>query len=629
MQDLFKQYLDRNISRATLLQGLSAAGLGAAAAGTIAESLVPLSASAAQASATRTLHDTGGTLFVQQLKAAGVKYYFFNPSTGDAPIFNAIADEPSIQLIKGIQEGVVVAMADGYARMSGKTGVLSIANVGLPNGMTQLVNAYKDRIPLLITIAAFGTEVSGKDGPQDYEHQELMMQPLTKWWWLTESGSSIPDTVRRALKFASTPPGGPVFVSIPDNLLGAPATGTIIDQSLFDVPMKIRADASDVEKVARMLIEAKNPLLSVGDEIAMSNGENEVLELAELLGLPACGGGEFGVWSKPFPTQHALYLGPVLRNMQFPAGVDVRLNIGNQYGEVAMPGQTLISIRSDPTSLARVGPVDMGLVADPKLCAADLVAAVKSMATADRLRQIAADRTARCTAYTDGQKQLRQNILTAFPSGTTNTITLEYLANELANGLDRDTIYVNDIDSGKKMDPFMKFGPGGMTYVGNGPNILGWGMSAGAGAKLARPDSPVVAILGDGAFLFGGPQPLWTQARYNIPVTNIVLNNRSYNNERNRIWTFISGSQFQKGLDLTCYNGSPDVDFVKASEAFGVQAELVHDPAQVKAALARAKRANVEGRPYLLEMSIQRDGVGAGSTWYPPFSVAALRTRNV
>jgi len=629
MKELFKQFLDNSISRSQLLTGLSAVGLSAAASSAIAESLVPTSVSAAQAGAVRTVHDTGGMLYVQQLKAAGVKYCFCNPSTGDAPIYNAFAAEPSIQLIKGIQEGVVLAMADGYARLSGKTGVMSVANVGLPNALTQMVNSYKDRIPLLMVIAAFGTEQSGKDGPQDYEHQELMTQPLTKWWWLTESTSQIPETTRRALKFASTPPGGPVFVSIPDNLLAATGSADIIDQSLYDVPMKIRADAGDIEKVAQMLLDAKSPLLSVGDEITMSNGENEVLELAELLGLPTCGGGEFGVWSKPFPTQHALYLGPILRNTQFPGNIDVRLNIGNQYGEVAMPGQTLISIRSDPTSLARVGPVDMPLVSDTKLAVADLVAALKSIATADRLRQIAADRSARVAAYTNAQKQLRQNILTAFPGNTNGPIALEQLAYELERGLDHDTIYVTDSDSGKRMDPFMTFGPGGKTYVGTGPNILGWGLSAAAGAKLARPDSPVVGILGDGACLFGGPQPLWTQARYNIPVTNIVLNNRSYNNERNRIWTFGTGYQFQKGLDMMCYNGSPDVDFVKASEAFGVEAELVKDPSQIRAALARSKRANAEGRPYFLEMSIQRDGVGAGSTWYPPFSVAALRTRNV
>ena len=495
--------------------------------------------------------------------------------------------------------------------------------------MTQLVNTYKDRIPLLLVIAAFGTGQLGRDGPQDYEHQENMLQPLTKWYWMTESGSSIPETTRRALKFAATPPGGPVFLAIPDDLLGAVASADVMDQSMFDVPMMIRPDTADIQKVARLLIEAKNPLLSVGDEITMSHGEAEVLELAELLGLPVAGGGEFGVWSKPFPTMNPLYLGPVLRNMRFPGEVDLRVNIGNQYGEVHTPGGTLVSIRRDPTSLARVSAVDIGIVADNKLAAADLVAAVKSAATADRLQKIAADRSARVREYTAGMAKMREAMLKDFPDNENGPIRLERLAYELENGLEKDTIYVNDIDSGKKMDAFMSFGAKAKTYVANGPNILGWGMSAGLGAKLARPNSPVVAILGDGAFLFGGPQPLWSQARYNVPVLNIVLNNLSYNNERNRIWTFISGQQFKSGLDMTCYNGSPDVDFAKASEAFGVEAETVKQPSQIKAALARGKKATAQGRPYLLNILVQRDGVGAGSTWYPPFSVAALRTRNV
>ena len=222
MQELFKQYLDRGISRGKLLQGLSAVGLSAAASSAIAESLAPLNVSAAQAAgAVRNVRDTGGTLFIQQLKAAGVKYYFFNPSTGDAPIFNAIANEPSIQLIKGIQEGVVVAMADGYSRMSGKTGVASIANVGLPNGMTQLVNAYKDRIPMLLVIAAFGTQQSGRDGPQDYDHQELMMQPLTKWWWLVSPAARFPK--RRGARSSSHPrrPAGPCSFRFPTTFSGS------------------------------------------------------------------------------------------------------------------------------------------------------------------------------------------------------------------------------------------------------------------------------------------------------------------------------------------------------------------------------------------------------------------------
>jgi thiamine pyrophosphate-dependent acetolactate synthase large subunit-like protein len=632
MKELVKQYLDQGISRRTLMANLSAAGLSAVAANTVAQALAPVSAQAAAASpgAVRDVTGTGGQLYLQQLKAAGVEYYFFNPSTGDAPIFDAFVDEPAVQLIKGVQEGVVVAMADGYARLSGKVGVCSVANVGLPNGVTQLVNTYKDRIPLLLVVGAFPQEQVGRDGPQEYEHQENMLAPLTKWYWQAQSVAGIPETVRRALKFAATPPGGPVFLAIPDNMLRAEGSAAVMDKKLFDVPMRIRADQKDIEAVARLLIEAKNPLLSVGDEITLCQGESEVVELAELLGLPVAGGGEFGVWSKPFPTRNPLYLGPVLANMRFPSDIDLRLNLGNQYGERRTGGATLVSIRRDPTSLARVSPVDLALVSDLKLAAADLVAAVKSLATKERLAKIAADRAQRVHDYTKGMAGLRQQMLKEYATGSDNApIKLERLAAELESTLEKDTIYVNDVDSGKKMDPFLAFGGADKTYVANGPNILGWGMSAAFGAKLAQPDRPVVAVLGDGAFLFGGPQPLWSQARYNAPVTNIVINNMSYNNERNRIWSFIGGAQAKSGRDMTCYNGSPDVDIAKTSQAFGVEAESVKEASGVKAALARALRANTDGRPYLLDIHVQRDGLGAASQWYPPLSVADLRTRKV
>jgi benzoylformate decarboxylase len=630
MQHLFKQYIDRRISRAALLRGLSAAGLSISAAGAFADALRPEAAAAqTQPVPARTLRATGGALFVAQLKAAGVKYYFFNPSTGDAPIFDAIAHEPSIQLIKGIQEGAVVAMTDGYARLSGRPGVCSVANVGLPNGITQIVNAYKDRTSMLMVIASFGAQVSGKDGPQDYEHQVQMMQPLSKWYWETASADTIPDVTRRALKFATTPPTGPVFLAMPDDQLAAVTTATIMDAPSYDAAMHIRPDQSAVERVAKLLLEANNPILSVGDEVTTCNAGPEVTQLAELLGLPVAGGGEFGVWSKPFPTRNPLYLGPNIRNMRFPGNTDVRVNIGNQYGEIALPGQVLVSMRLDPTSLGRNAPVDVPLVSNVKYGTADLIAAVKSMATNDRLRKIAEERAARVRAYTAGLRQMREAMLKEFPTGEQGGIPLERLAHELEAGLDPDTIYVNDIDSGKKMDPYMSFGGSDKMYVANGPNILGWGMAAAAGAKLAQPNRQVVSVLGDGAFFFGGPQPLWSQARYGIPVTNIVLNNKSYNNERNRIWSFGAAEQFALGKDLTCYNGSPDVDIAKAAQAFGVEAETVSDPAKIAAALMRAKRANIEGRPYLIAFDIQRDGVGAESTWHPEFNLAATRTRNV
>jgi thiamine pyrophosphate-dependent acetolactate synthase large subunit-like protein len=629
MKELIKRYLDNGMSRRQLMTGLSALGMSTAAARSMAQSLAPVaSAATAPPSAMREVSGTGGALFVAQLKAAGVKYVFFNPSTGDYPIFDALVDEPGIQVIKGIQEGAVVAMADGYARATGKPGIVIVAGVGLTNAMTQMINAYKDLIPLVIAVASVDQDALGRDQLQEAEFHDNLANPITKWSWTAKTTAGIPESLRRCLKFASTPPCGPVFLSLPNNTLREEGKAAIWDQAKFDVPMHIRPDKDDIENAARILIEAKNPLITVGDEVTWARGETEVVALAELLGIPVSsqGGGGLGYSSKPFPTRHPLYIGTQLRDMRFPGKVDVLLNLGNRYGERAAPGTTLISIRNDPTSLARTAPVDVAMVADLRLATADLVAALRSMATASRLKEIAEERAARTRAYSNEMAEFRMSI--ARENYDRTPITLSRIGLELESALAPDTCYVNDADSGKAMDPLMSFGVGAKDYFTTSPNILGWAAGAAFGVKLARPDKPVVAVTGDGGFCFAGPQPLWSQARYHAPVMNIVLNNRSYNNERNRIW-FGGGRQFQSGRDLTCYNGGPDVDFVKAAAAFGVEGEFVAAPGELKAAIGRAQRIIADGRPYLIEVLTGRDGIGTASTWYPAYSIAEQRSRRV
>jgi benzoylformate decarboxylase len=634
MKELIKQYLDQELSRRQLVSGLSAIGMSTVAAKAVAQNLAPFDQSAGQGTnvaaaptAIREVEGNGGKLFVEQLKSAGVEYIFFNPSTGDHPIFDALVDIPEIKLIKGIQEGAVTAMADGYARASGRTGVVVVANIGLPNAMTQMVNTYKDQIPMLVTVASIDQNALGRDQWQETDHHELMTEPITKWFWQAQSTEAIAETTRRGLKFASTPPCGPVFLSLPTNTLEQHGKAQVWERSKFDVPMRIRPDKEDVEKAARMLIEAKNPLLSVGDEITWCRGDKELVELAELLGAPVAGeAGSLGYWSKPFPTRHPLFIGTVLRTMRFPGKPDVLLNLGNRWGELASPGTKLISIRLDPASLARQAPVDLAMVADLRLAIADLNAAIRSMATASRLKEIADERAAHTRAYSAQMAQEREAIARSLADST--PISMERLGLELEKNLDRDTCYVADVDSGKTMDPLMAFGGNDKQYFGTGPNVLGWGMAAAFGVKLARPDVPVVSVVGDGSFCFSGPQPLWSMARYKAPITVIVLNNHSYNNERNRIWNG-AGRQFEAALDMTCYNGSPDVDYAKAAGAFGVEGETVKEPGALGGAFSRAKAAMVEGRPYLLDIHIKREGLGAVSQWYPPYSIADTRTRKV
>ncbi len=631
MKELIRQYIDKGISRRDLTKGLTAAGLTAGAAKTIAQSLAPPAAAQTAAPAAqpkiRDMKGTGGAMFTQQLKAAGVEFIFFNPSTADSPIFDSLVNEPGIQLIKGVQEGACVAMADGYARASGKLGVVIVANVGLPNAVTQMVNAFKDQTPILVAAASVAQESVGREAYQEYENIERVTQPITKWHWVATSTAGIAETTRRAVKFATTQPSAPVYLSIPENLLRTEGQTQIYDKSLFEVTMRVRPDKQDVEAAARMIIEAKNPLLSIGDEIFQCNAENEVLELAELLGLPTAGqGGSLGFWTKPFPSKHPLYLGTLLRQMRFPGDVDVHLNIGSKFGEQYMPGAKQISMRRDPTSLARGAPVDLGMISDIKIGTRDLVDAVRSLATEARLKEIAGERLARAAAFTTKLRKMLDKVIRETPYD--GEITMERLGIELEASLERDTIWVNDVDSGKRMDAFMSWGPRDKQYLGTGPNVLGWGMAAGLGVKLAKPDRPVVSVVGDGSFLFSGPQPLWSISRYQAPITVLVLNNRSYNNERNRIW-MSGGAQFQAGRDMTCYLGSPDVDYAKTSQAFGVDAEIVKDPRKIQEAVLRAKKANADGRPYLLDINLARNGIGNTSTWHPAYSLASKRTRKV
>ena len=629
MKELVKQYLDRGISRRKLVTGLTSVGLSSVAAKAMAQNLSPTAGAAVQG-ASREVQGTGGALFVAQLKAADVKYVFFNPSTGDSPIFDAMVDEPGIQLIKGVQEGAVVAMADGYARASGKPGVVVVANIGLPNAMTQMVNSFKDQIPIVVAVASIGHETLGREAFQEPEHAEVLTQPITKWYWSAQSAQMMPETVRRGIKFASTPPCGPVFLSLPTNTLRNVAKANVIDQAKFNVPMRIRPAQDDVEAAARMLIGSKNPLISVGDELTWCRAEKELVELAELIGAPVSGqvgsGGGLGFWSKPFPTRHPLYVGPQLANMRLLGKADVLLNLGNKYGERAAPGTKVISIRLDPTSLARTDPVDLGMVADLKLAIADLIAAIRSLATDTRLKEIATERANKVAKVTRAMWEVRQKI--AREGSDSAPITMARLGLELEANLDRDTCYVGDVDSGKTMDNVMSYGGADKQFFGTGPNVLGWGMAAAFGVKLARPDQPVIAVVGDGSFLFSGPQPLWTQARYRAPITNIVLNNRSYNNERNRIWNS-AGRQFKAGRDMTCYLGDPDVNYAMTAASFGVEGETVTAPAQIKPALDRARHAREQGRPYLLDVLIRRDGIGAISAWHPSYSIADKRSRKV
>lgn len=637
MKHLIRQYLDRGISRRNFLFGLGALGVSSGAANSLAQSLDPFLLQAGESAGTelppwmQRVHGNGATLFVAQLKAAGIQHIFFNPASGAAPIYDALVDEPDMILIKALQEGSLAAMADGYTKASGRIPLVLSARPGLPNCMSQMFNSYKDQIPMMVASDFTPTDARAFDGFEDTDNLDRITEPITKWHWIAENPERIPDVTRLALKFATTAPCGPVFVGYPDNALRGEGTSLIMDQSKFNVPMKIRPDSAQVESAARLLLDAQNPLLYAGDEVTWCGAQKELVELAELLGVPVAKPPLTMGWSRPFPSRNPLFVGDYLAQMRYPGTVDVMLNLGGRMPNVgARPkvsfATKLIQVRLDSVNLARGYPTEIAMVSDLKLAIEDLLAAIRSQAVPSKLKVIREDRASKTAQYTNRVRETRQSI--ARSRWDQSPLSVYRLGVELEQTLEKDTIFIAEIDSAREMEYLLNVGGDDKQFLTNSGRVLGWGVPAAIGAKLAKPDLPVVAVVGDGAFLFGGPQPLWTLARYKIPVTIIILDNRAYDEERNVMWES-GGRQAQTGKDMACYLGDPDIDFAKAAAAFGVEGEIVEHPEDLSPALQRAKRANVEGRPYLLDVHIERGGLGAASTWYPAHSVAALRTRKV
>jgi thiamine pyrophosphate-dependent acetolactate synthase large subunit-like protein len=633
MKDLVKQYLDQGLSRRQFLSGLGRAGLSSAAATTMANSLAPFVAQAQSTDGARAwmreMKGTGAALLVAQLKAAGVRHLFCNPSGAVGPFFDALVDEPELHIIKALEEGTLGAMSDGYAKASGKPAFAMIDAAGLPAFMGQMYISSVDRMPVVVAV--------------DDNQIPNVTNGITKWQWIAERPDTLPAVARQALKFATTDPCGPVFLVLDGATLRNEGQAGIMDKEKFDVPVTARPDPALVQQAARMLLEAKNPLVFVGDEVTWCRAESELLELAELVGAIVTEAGSVAMWSKPFPTRHHLYRNQIRQTSDFPGEPDVVLSLGSRSRPPANPRAKRIDVRLDPTrghysagdpiaaaanALANTTPVDVGIIADLKVTLADLLSALRGMATPARLKQISEPRIARAKENRAQLDNMRMSLAKA--ELNRRPLSMARIAFELENVLEKDTAIVENKDGGNEAlcHTFMNIGGNNKRWFSQTAVVLGWGVSAAFGVKLARPDLPVVAIVGDGEFMFRGPQPLWSYARYNAPVTVVIENNHSYDTERNRLW-LNGGRQFETGRDMICYNGDPDIDFAKMADSVGVEGETVMDPASVRPALERAKRANADGRPYVLDVHTERSGVGAQSSWHPPYSMAAQRARRV
>lgn len=625
MKELARAYLERRVSRRQFVRLSTAAGFSLAAARSAAESLAPL---AGEAKAV--VSGTGGELVAEQLREAGVRFLFVCNSSGMGALCDALVDRPALQFIQGTSEHQVTAMADGFAKASGGLGVACFSRVGGPLASANMFNAMKDRTPLLVFTDHVDSDADGRDGHEDLDDWLEPFKQYTKWRWVSKEVERVPEWLAHAIKIATTPPAGPSFLRVPRNVLYRKTEAEIFPRRSLELPMRLAPDARAVSDAARLLVEAESPLLYVGHEVSASGGNADVQALAEALAIPVV-----QAWSAAadFPSQHPLSLGGYSYPLRHPKQVDLFLNLGAQMpdqrgGPPLVPRRTrIVHARIEAGQVGVNYPVDVPIVGDVGLVAHALLEAVRSLATAGRIEALRHGRFDATAAHTS---KLRQAFLrSAREEWDAAPITWPRLLLALEAVLDPDAVIVDEVGHEEWLLRSLSFAPDKKAKVGRTlGRALGWGVGASVGVKLALPDRQVVSLQGDGGFLFGQSDALWSMSRYDVPVLTIVCNNRSYDEPRNNM--FMRGGRVrQANKDMICYLGSPDVEFADLARAHGVRGERATNPEELDAALRRGIDATRAGRPYLLDVHIARTGLAADSTHYPRFSLAAERKRNV
>ena len=623
MRELVARYLSHAISRRTFLKGLAGAGISAAAAKEILEALVPVAHAQGAADGVKVVEGTGGLVFAEQLIASGVKYVFGNSASEDAHFYEALVDRPQLKYILTPHEGPGAAMAAGYVKASGQPAiVMQAAVVGLVNAMGQMFNAFKEQTPLVFySYRTDQTGRAGRDGFEEVANQESLVAPLTKYSWLARRADMIPETVRRAFKAAWTPPHGPTYCSWHSDFNDQQVRTEVIAQEKFDPRMRVRPNPTEVERAARLLVEARMPVMIVGDEVYSAKAVGKAAKLAELLGMPVTQARQM---FSNFPETHPLWVGGLpaarLSSLDFPKNADVVINVGNKMQHnsptpIVGRNARFIDMRIDSWSMGNVMTTEVPLVADVAYGLDDLTAAVEQLLNPS-VKEKAAARAGEVRKFSERAKALRAQV-TKNPDWDRAPMIADRVTWEVAQFADKDAIIVHEAGS-VNLHSF-GFDPNGgrelFFYYGA---HLGSGVGTAAGVKLARPKRQVICLVGDGSFVFG-PTALWNMARLELPVITLVYNNHAYSGPHSRVIEKVPGGRMvQTRQFYHDYIGSPDMNMASIAKGFGVDGEVAESPAQLRAALARARKATLEGKPYLIDAQVARVGVAwADKPWFP------------
>ena len=570
---------------------------------------------------------TGIQAFLELLAAYGVKHLFGNPGTTELPLNDALVTDHRFQYILGLQEVPVMAMADGYAMASRKLGVVNLhISCGLGNAMGMLYNAYREGTPLLVTAGQQDRRLVFEE-PILWGDMASVVRPWTKWACEVQRVEDLPQAVRRAVQAALTPPTGPVFLSLPVDVQMADAVPLAIPRAnsvasttaaaanpALDLPdVRVRPPIEAIRSAAQVLLSAKNPAILAGSRVTERDAVRELVAVAETIAAPVITESGTTHGRLAFPSEHPLngqglpLWSPEVRQrlQEYDLLLVVGMDLLRQYvyyePSRAIPEHIrLVHIDEDPYQLGKNYPVEVGVIGETKTSLAELKQELESRISPREAEQY------RARAVSLGQQSLlaRSKLEVQIESQRRlRPLTPLGLMGALARILPPDVAVVEEAVTTTNTT-FERLGVLENTtgYFGHRGWALGWGLGVSIGVKLAWPDRPVLALLGEGAALYG-IQGLWSAAHYQIPVVFVICNNAQYQilkiGARGLDLPQAKAGKYE-GLDLV----EPEVDLVQVAQGLGVEARRISEPDELCDAIQTAWKAN--DKPVLFDVPISR-----------------------
>ncbi|MBT7076263.1 MAG: thiamine pyrophosphate-binding protein [Pelagibacterales bacterium] len=546
---------------------------------------------------------TGRSAFLSILKSEGVTHLFGNPGTTELPIMHALKDYPEIKYILGLQESIVVAMADGYSRATGK---LSVCNVhvapGLGNAMGAIYNAKFVGSPVIIT-AGQQEQGHGLMEPMLYGPLVQMAEPLVKWAIEVTRLEDLPRILRRAAKIALAPPTGPVFISLPGDILNTEAKLDLGKPSR--VKYNISPDKETLKDIKDRILQANNPVIISGHEIAQTDSFSEITKFSEIIGAPVYQ--QTVPHGSHYPSEHKTYVGTMPRSQsevkKILENYDLLICVGSDVLRMSVWSSTeplpknmsIIHIGIRDWELAKNYHTEQAILGNVKTTLLNLNKTIAN--NLNKKYKNNANRRIKEIEKINWSKNKKNLTSTTLKDKDIIPITPDWLMMTLAENISNNNIVVEEaLVSSRSLLNFLPF-KNSKDFYGLASGGIGWAVSGCIGVSLANNNKTIVAIIGDGSSMYA-IQSIWTAAHYNLPIIYVIANNQSYRIIKERLEGFHNNTNFV-GMDFN----KPKIDFVKLGNSMGVESKQVSEPTELKSLFKKAFKYK---KPYLIEVMVDK-----------------------